>query len=265
MSELVEPTSSINRLQGNEISRYRQRVPLAWWALLFMSLLGSILVAIIIQSQAYQVGIRHGQVAASRVLLQSGWILLGFLVCIILSLVGLILYPRRTLILSDTGLQILQRGKNRIIRWDEVTGILTDYRWVWILFFRVRRQRVTIQVYTRASYRFDENLLNLDGFLRDVERLVYPLIHKRMVAGLELNAVLHFGPIQLYPGSGIKFEGKAIQWEKISGLTVDQGYLTLTYYGDRQGKQILRTRTGNVPNIPVLLLLARDFLTKTNV
>jgi hypothetical protein len=264
MTDPVEPSLSETKQMGKEISRYQQRVPLPWWALLFLSILGLIASLILIQNQVYYLGMLHGQAAAVRVLLQTGWIPLVFLVCLLLSLAGLILYPRRKLILTEDGLQILQKGKDKFIRWGEITGILVDYRWIWVLFFRIKRQRVTVQVYTRENFRFDENLNQLDGFLHNVEKCVYPLIHKRMLAGLELNAVLHFGPIQIFPGSGIKFSGQAIQWEKISSLSVDQGYLALTYYGDSQRKEILRTRTGNVPNIPVLLLLVKDFLSKTN-
>jgi hypothetical protein len=247
---------------GKEISRFKQRVPLVWWALLFLSILGFILVIFLLQNELYYTGLLHGQAAASRVFTQLSWFPIIFFLLIIISLVGLIVYPRRVVEVHESGLLIWKSQKARPITWEEITGILLDYRWTWVLFLPIKKQQFTIQTYNKEIFKFDERLNNLDAFKDMVEKEVYPLILRRMKTGQEVNAILHFGKIQIYPESGIKFSGKAVQWGKISSLDVREGYLTMTYYADGHGKDLLKVRAAEVPNIPVLLQVADEYLSR---
>ncbi len=262
MADSINSPKLTDNQLGKELSRFQQRIPITWWALLFASILGFILVVFLLNNQVYNTGLLHGQAAALRVFSQMVWIPIAFFILILISLIGLIVYPRRTVIIREYGFELKQPGRNRALTWEEITGILVDFRWVWILFFPVKRQQITLQVYNKESFHFDEHLHDLDGFKDMVEKQIYPLIHKRMITGLEVNAVLHFGNVQIYPESGIKFCGKAIQWEKISSLDVSEGFLKMKYYVDGQTKEILKVRVAEVPNVPVLLQVTNGILTR---
>lgn len=199
---------------GKEISRFKQRVPLVWWALLFLSILAFVIVIFLLQNELYYASLLHGQAAASRVFAQLFWFPIVFFLLIMISLVGLIVYPRRIVQIHENGLLIRQNRKARPITWEEITGILLDYRWTWILFLPVKKQQISIQTYNKETFKFDEHLNNLDAFRDRLEKEVYPLIQRRMKTGQEVNAVLHFGKIQIYPESGIKFQGKRLNGEK---------------------------------------------------
>ncbi len=262
MTNLADHPASANIRLGKELARFQQRIPISWWALLFLSILGFILVVFLLNNQVYNTGLQHGQAAALRVFSQTVWIPIAFFILILISLIGLILYPRRTVVIRELGFELTQPRRDRVLTWEEITGLLIDYRWVWILFFPVKRQQITLQVYNKESFHFDEHLHNLDGFKDIVEKQIYPVIYKRMITGLEVKAVLHFGKIQIYPESGIKFCGKAIQWEKISSLDVAEGNLKMKYYADGHIKEILKVRVAEIPNVPILLQVTNEILTR---
>jgi len=246
---------------GEKIAEYRFRFPFSLTALFLVSALGVIVLFILGQWNAYQVGILSGQIVAQRTLVNWLWGAGAFLVVAVVALIGIIRYPRSKVTLYDWGLTL---GGKKIhqFRWDEVIGVKVDYRIVWYMIFPVWRKHVLIDLVDKKRIIFDGRIIKLEELRKQISNAVFPLIQKRVQAGMDTKAILHFGPLLVYPESGIKMDGKAVPWERVSSLDVENGYLELNYYSASASKQKIRTRVGYVPNLPILLTTVNEILAR---
>ncbi len=260
-SKIPEPQSTQKITLGDKIAAYRHRFPFSLYALLLVAGFGAVCLFIMGQWDAYQKGILYGQFVAQKTL--SGWLWGAgvFLFMAAIALIGIMRHPRSKVVLYEWGLAIEGKSITQV-RWDEVVGVRTDYRIIWYLIFPVRRRQVTLDLYDKRRMVFDGRLAKLDDLRNKICNAVFPLVERKIRPGLGGNAVLNFGPVLVYPGSGIKMKGKAIPWERISSLDVDGGALELVCYSDSAAKQKLQVRLGEVPNVPVLLATVDELLAR---
>lgn len=244
---------------GEKIAEYRYRFPFSLTALLIFATAGVILLIVLGQWDAYQAGIQYGQIIAQHTLANWLWGAGAFFVITLIAFIGLIRYPRSKVTLYDWGFT-LGGKKVQQFRWDEVIGLKVDYRIVWYLFFPVWQKHILLDLYDKRRIIFDGRIIKLEDLRKKISNAVFPLIQNRVKASMETKAILHFGPLLVYPESGIKMDGKAIPWERISSLEIENGHLELNYYSDSATKQKLKTKVGNVPNIPILLTTVNEIL-----
>jgi hypothetical protein len=244
---------------GEEISRHRQRVPLTWWALLFVSIIGLIFVWWMTNNGTMAESMTHGAIPAARYL---EWGLAGmavFIVLIIISLIGLITYPRFMFIVYRDGFSY-QRKAFTSARWDEVTGVQVDFQQSWWLFFPVKHSTITIHLYNGQKVLLDEHLQKLDKVTRAFELKVYPLLLEQLHNGYVQGAIIPFGNILLSRVNGLKLKGKVVRWESIRSLDVNAGNLIVKVYVAGGKQEVMACPVKGIVNLPILLALAKESL-----
>ncbi len=259
MDKKLQEYSPEQTILGERIAEYRYRFPISLVALFLISVSGAIILYIFGQWSAYQAGIQNGQIVAQRTLLN--WLMGSgiFAIVALIAMIGIIRYPRSKITLFNWGFS-LSGKKTQQISWDEVIGLKVDYRIVWYTIFPIWRKHLVLDLADKRRIIFDGRILKLEDLRKKISNAVFPLVQKRVKTGLEAKSILQFGPLLVYPKSGIKINGRAIPWERISSLDVEDGQLELNYYSDSSTKQKIRTRVGNVPNIPVLLTTVNELL-----
>lgn len=245
---------------GKVVAVFKQRFPTSWWALLLLSIAGAISVWYWANTRAVTEAYTHGTIPAGRIL---EWGLVGilvFAVIAILSLVGLLAYPRFQLVIYEHGLAYL-KGKNSVYaRWDEIIGIQLDFQRVWWLIFPIKRQNLTLLFFNGTSLMLNHDLQKMEQVKTILEGIVTPILIDEMHSGYDQGAVLPFGPILLSKVNGMKYQNKVMRWETIHTMSVENGWLGIKYYAPGGTLEELSCPVKEIINLPVMLTLIRERL-----
>jgi hypothetical protein len=260
MKKASTQRSQLPKDLGKETNRFKQRIPLNWWALLFLSILGVVLVWYWFSMSALAEGLAHGTVSATRVIIWGMGGMLAFIVVMVISLIGLITYPRFSLIIYEQGFSYETKNAFICASWEEITGLQMDFQRIWWLIFLIKRTNLTIHLFNGNSLMINHYMQHIDQVKALFEKQVFPIVMERMRAGYNQGAVLPFGPILLSKANGMKFENTMIRWESIHSMTVDGGTLTFKYYMVGGALETARCQIKDIINLSVLLTLIKESL-----
>lgn len=245
---------------GKEVSHFQQHLPLNWWALLFLSILGIVLTWYWASMEALSVGLAHGSILATRIITWGMGGMIAFLVIAIISMLGLITYPRYKLIIYEQGFSYENKKTYTSLAWEEITGLQVDFQRVWWMFLPIKRRNITLHLFNGSTLTINHYLQNLDKVKAIIEKQVFPIIMDRMRAGYDQGAVLPFGPILLSKANGIKYQNKVIRWESVHTMSVDGGWLTIKFYAVGGALETVRCAIKEIINLSVMLSLTRESL-----
>lgn len=245
---------------GKEVAQFRQRIPLNWWALLFLSILGGVVVWYWASMTAASEGISHGSFAATRILTWGIGGLLIFGLIGLLSLAGLVWYPRFKLVVFEGGFSYQTKHFYTNAEWSEITGMQVDFQRLWWMIFLIRRRNLTLHLFNGSTITLTHYLQKMDQVKTIFEQQVFPLLMEQMRSGYDQGAVLQFGPILLSKTNGLKFQNKVIRWETIHTMSVDDGWLTIKYYTPGGSLDDLHCPIKEIINLSVMLTLIRERL-----
>lgn len=245
---------------GNVIRTFKQRIPLNWWALLFLSVLGGVVVWYWATLTAAEEGITHGSILANRVLFWGMAGILVFGLIALLSLAGLVMYPRFRLVVYEQGFSYQTRNYFTNAEWQEVVGMQVDFQRLWWMIFLIRRQNLTLHLFNGSTITLTHYLEKMDQVKALMEERVFPLVMDRMRSGYDQGAVLQFGPVLLSKANGLKYQNKVIRWESIHTMSVDDGWLTVIFYAPGGALEDLHCPVKEILNLSVMLTLIRERL-----
>jgi hypothetical protein len=245
---------------GEETARFHQRIPLTWWGILFLSILGGVLVwywsSMLALSEAYT----HGLIRATESLYWGiGGI--GFFTLIgIISLIGLITYPRYELVVYEKGFSYRNKREFNCLEWEEITGLQVDFQRIWWFVFLIRRRNIILHLFHGGTLTINHNLQKLEEVKAIFEQKVFPVIMERIRSGYEEGAIIPFGPILLSKANGLKYQNTVIRWGSIHTMSVDGGWLTIVYYVAGGALEKVRCQIKDILNLSVMLTLIRESL-----
>jgi hypothetical protein len=245
---------------GNQVRVFKQRIPLNWWALLFLSILGGVVVWYWASMTAASEGISHGTIIANRVLVWGVGGLLVFGLIALLSLAGLVLYPRFRLIFYEKGFSYQTKNYFTNAEWQEITGIQVDFQRLWWMIFLIRRQDLTLHLFNGSTITLTHYLEKMDLVKAELEKQIFPLVMDQMRSGYEQGAVIQFGPILLSKANGLKFQNMVIRWESIHTMSVDDGWLSVKFYAPGGALEELHCPVKDIINLSVMLTIIRERL-----
>ncbi len=243
---------------GKRTDIFRQRIPLSWWALLFLSILGIVLMWYWSSMDALAEGLAHGTIPGIR---QIDWGLGGiavFFIVAIISMMGLITYPRYTLIVYENGFSYESKKEFFSLAWEEITGLQMDFERVWWLIFPIKRRNLTLHLFSGGTLKINHYLGKLDKVKAIFEKKIFPIIMERVRAGYDQGAVIPFGPVLLSKANGMKFQNKVVRWESVHTMTVDKGCLSMVFYVAGGSLETVKMPIKEIINLSVMLALVRE-------
>ncbi len=244
---------------GELVTKYKQRVPLTWWALILISITGLVLTAWLLNYAILTEGYSHGSLPAIKMFQRGLWGLIVWVAFILIGIVKVLSHPKQKVNIHQYGV-IFQGKQNCSYLWDDFTGIQVDYINKWWLMFPIQRERVIFSFLDNKKVVLDHHLNQLEKARQQIENIVYPIIQDKMRAGYIKGAFLQFGKVLMHQANGIKIEGKVIRWEGIRKVEVTNGKLLIQYYLDGGKTGEIKSIANQINNLPVLVAFAKERL-----
>jgi hypothetical protein len=245
---------------GPETAHFHQRIPLTWWAILFLTILGGVLVWYWSSMQAMAEAYSHGLIRATESLYWGIGGLVFFTMIGVISLIGLITYPRFDLIVYEKGFTYLNKKNFTSMEWEEITGLQVDFQRIWWFIFPIRRRILILHLFHGGTLTINHYLQKLEEVKAIFEQKVFPIIMERIRSGFDEGAIIPFGPILLSKANGLKYQNTVIRWGSVHTMSVDSGWLTIVYYIAGGALEKVRCEIKDIVNISVMLTLIRESL-----
>lgn len=149
--------------------------------------------------------------------------------------------------LYDGGL-VWQDGGRQIAAWDDVKEF---YRYELLVNGAVSRREVTVKTFDGHQATFSFALSNWKGL---ADRVQYEITMRKVpeaLAEYQSGEKVRFGKLAAISQDGITIDGRTFSWERVRGVRVRNGYITVTTSGGEEHPLAI----GETPNFPVLLKL----------
>lgn len=246
---------------GEKLAQYRQRIPLTWWAILFVAFLGLVVSLWLLDQRVYSEVVAHGFSSADRVFQQQILWVIAFGIIVLISGIGLITYPRIKLRIYQYGFEFQTKTAFKHL-WDQVASVSINYAKVWWLFFPIHKKQIILSMSNGETITLDERLYQLDGARKLIEDQVFPLLQDKLRGKYCNGEILSFNGLLLSRTNGMKTKNKVIRWDHVRDVKVENGKVNIDFYLDGGKQEKLAINVREISNLPILTLLIQEKLSQ---
>jgi len=227
------------------------------WALLVLS--GICILAVIMLGYFAYLGeiYQHGMARSFNSIIP--YLCIGSIfVCTALLAIGKLITQKRTEItLLEDVIKVKSKARNYGIPYKDIQYIFRRHDLFLYFIFPVWKKEIAIQTQTGIA-KIDGSIDHFEQLVNEVEAKVYPTFYLDCQEILAAGKSISFGVIQL-DQQGIKFNEEIILWNQVAKMTVAKGNVILKYWIAAKLSE-LKTPANTIPNLPVLLKLADDYI-----
>jgi hypothetical protein len=149
--------------------------------------------------------------------------------------------------LHEGGL-VWQDGNKQMAGWDDIKDF---YRYELLVNGAVSRREITVKTHDGHQATFTYALSNWKNLADHVQYEITMRKVPEALANYQAGEKVHFGKEIAISLEGITLDGKLYSWERVRGVRLRNGYITVTTGGDEEHA----VAVGETPNFPVLLKL----------
>jgi hypothetical protein len=187
------------------------------------------------------------------------YLCIGFIfVFTVLLAIGRLIFQNQTEIrILQDGIKVKSKAKNYGIPYKDIQYIFRRHDLLLYFLLPVWKKEIAIQTQT-GIVKIDGSIHQFEQLVNEVEAKVYPAFYLDCQEILTAGKLVSFGVIQLNQ-QGIKFNEEIILWNQVAKLTVARGKAIINYWTSSKLAE-LKTPANPIPNLPVLLKLADDYI-----